>query len=122
MKDLLISIDCDYSYHVMTRNRQTYYNYIEYNSKTQKIEVADKMDPKKKTKKKLNYLEKALTVDPNTCELVYDLEKWKHVRHFPKDYEIKEYDTFDGLVEYGFTHHKQEWDIKLFSLLLGEAV
>jgi len=43
----------------MTRNKQTKYNYIEYQTAT----VIKKAVPKKSKEKKLNYLEKALSVD-----------------------------------------------------------
>lgn len=71
MKDLLISVDCDYTYHIRTRNKQTDYNYIDYDDPLF-------LDPEDKTKKRrLNYLKKALTVkDPTTCALKYDLERW----------------------------------------------
>jgi len=52
MKDLLISVDCDYTYHIRTRNKQTDYNYIDYDDPVVTI-----TDPEDKTKKKkLNYL------------------------------------------------------------------
>jgi len=58
MKDLLISVDCDYTYHIHTRDKHTDFNYMSYDSQTQTD----------KDGKAVNFLEKALTVsDTSTC-------------------------------------------------------
>ena len=50
----------------------------------------------KKKKKKLNYLEKALTVDPQTCKPKYDLERWTQIRHYPAGHDIETQFERDG--------------------------
>lgn len=102
MKDLLISVDCDYTYHVRSRDQQTDYNYIDY-------EDPKSIDPK--TKKPINYLQKALKVHPETCEPYYDLERWTQVRHYPAGETMPDYDKFAEATEYTMGEHtKQKWD------------
>jgi len=79
LKDLLITIDCDYTYHIMARHLQTDYNYFSYL-------VND-----------VNYLEKALEVNPTTCTPIYNLDRWLEVFHIPAGYNIIEPSKlFDG--------------------------
>lgn len=68
----------------MTRDKQTDYNFFYYDS----IRKPEITDPITKKKRKFNFLEKALLVDPTTCQLKYDLERWNRVRHYPKDHVI----------------------------------
>jgi hypothetical protein len=58
----------------------------------------------------MNYLTKALEVNPQTCEFKYDLEKWTQVRHFPANFDISaSADKFEGQELYGVASHKQTW-------------
>lgn len=96
MKDILIGVDCDYTYHIRTRDSQTDYNYIEYERPWKGDENHSDFDyVDKATNKTMNFLTKALEVDATTCEFKYDLEKWTQVRHFPANDPIID-DKCDG--------------------------
>lgn len=67
MKDVLLSIDCDFTYHLEAGTERTDYDYFRYQV------VAD--DQLLKNPKDGGFLKKALMVDPVTCNAKYDLAK-----------------------------------------------